>query len=699
MGRTSFPQPGSFISGGLSGDRQRDYTGNDALRKPRDKRVEWLDAVRNTLTNERSVVTQEMRRNMSLYEDKQWETFGSNRRAPWKLSGVVNYVAWVADTKSAIMADNRPKATYTTPKREDAYQAEILSAAWSEWWETAQIQNKIEITSKIAVIRKIGYIKLGYDPIADAGRGAITAKVVDGISCYVNKEATSPLDAEIFLEEYTEPVGLVIEKYSKLKGNRDIFSGYDTEDEDEQGENSNSAGGDTKVQPAQSYTDPEGVTQHTAPYSAPDSRGNFERDGKRCLIREVWTRPRGPQYQTEVDEIKFTVAGEIVTRPKFLEFADGHREPLQTVILSNHIVYELPLSTVMVLQFAEQFGGLRVLHSEDALEAVHITKKVPLYPTGRRMIAVGSVIADDGCNPFAHGRFPYAPLPERPATRYYPRSSIDRISSLQDCLNRIVSMVFDAAHLTANPIWRMPLNSDVADEDITNAPGAILREDPMSLKLGKRERGPDMPAYVINFIQFIISQIRELSGLTETATGGKFKGQQAAETVSMYQEAANISIRPSMRMVEQCIVEIGQQFRGLVGQFYTRERLIHYKDDAGVERHVAFIGTRLTGNMHMTVKAGSMLPTSPSARLNYALQLINTPAFDIPELLRNLEEVGLIDSATRVLKRLQQERSNPQLQWLIPALQPPGGKQKKKAKGNGGRSARATTPTKGGTTG
>jgi hypothetical protein len=638
-----------------------------------------------------------MRRNLALYEDKHWETFGSNRRAPWKLPGVVNYAAWIADTKSALMADNRPKATFTTPKREEAYQAEILNAAWEEWWEAVGLQSKVEIASKLAVIRKVAYLKTGYDPMAGQGKGQITCEVVDGLAVYVNREATSVDDAEILLHEFTKPVGLIIEQYPKLKGDVAIFSGYDTEDEDEQGEGSPSAGQESRIQPPQNYVDPEGVLQHTAPYAAPDSRGDFERDGKRCLVREVWTRPRGPQYQTHVEEITFTVTGEIVTEPRYIEFEDGHPEPLQTVVMSNGVVYELPLSTVLVLQFAERFGGLHVLHAEDALEAVTHEKKVPLYPQGRRMIVVGDAVADDGCNPYAHGRFPYARLPERPATRYYPRSSIDRVASLQDCLNRIVSMVFDAAHLTANPIWRMPLNSDVADEDITNAPGAILREDPMSLKLGKREKGPDMPAYVINFIQFIISQIRELSGLTETATGGKFKGQQAAETVSMYQEAANISLRPSLRAVEQCIIDVGEQFRGLVGQFYTKERVVHFKDDGGVERHIPYLGTRLTANMHMHVKAGSMLPSSPSARLNYALQLINTPAYDIPELLRNLEEVGLIDSSTRMLKRLQQEKNNPTLQWLIPALQPAGGKQKKKAKPSGGKSARNTTPQKAGT--
>ncbi len=694
MGRTIFPSPGAYLTGGVGSKSPR--PGDDSSEyaaKPRDPRIQWLQSLRDQLSNERSIVTQEMRRNMSLYDDKHWETFGSNRRAPWKMPGVVNYVAWVADTKSALMADNKPKAVYTTARREDAWQAEILNAAWDEWWESERIGQRFEAGAKLACIRKLSYYKTDFDPIGGRGKGAITCKFVDGIAVYANKEATSIHDAEVFLHEYTLPSGEILSKYKHLRGNRDIYAGYDTEEEDENAEGSPSAGQDSTIQPAQFYTDPEGATVHTPPYSAPNSRGDFERDGRRCLVREVWTRPKGPRYETKVEEITFTITGEPVCDRKFIAFEDGHEEPLQTVVMGNGAVYELPLSTVHVLQWAaRECGGIPVVRVDDAYEAVFTTKTVPLYPYGRRMIAVGNVVADDGANPFSHNRFPYVRLLERPATKYYPRSSIDRIASLQDCLNRIVSMIFDAAHLTANPIWRLPLNSELADEDVTNAPGAILREDDRSLKLGKREKGPDMPAYVMQYLEFIIRQIRELSGLTEAATGGKFKGQQAAETVSMYQEAAGIAFRPSLRCVEEAIVELGIQFRGLVGQFYTQERIAHFEDDAGVEQHVPYVGTKLTANISMRVKAGSMLPASPSARLNYAMQLINTPAFDVPELLKALEEFGVIDSASRLLKRLTQERLTPSLQWLIPALAPPGGKQKKKAKGNAGRSARGGTP-------
>lgn len=691
MGRTSFPKPGAYIQGGAGAARSRDDEQAPANKRPRDARIRWLVELREQAVNERSSVTQEMRRNMALYDDKHWETFGSNKRAPWKLPGVVNYCAWVADTKSALMADNKPKATFTTPRSDQATQAEMYTAAWNEWYNQEQTQRRIEAASKLAVIRKLSYLKTGFDQ-SIGPKGEIVAKVRDAISIYVNKEATSVLDCEWLIDEYTMPIGEVLSKWDFLKGDKRIYGGYETEEEDEAGDGSPSAGQDAKLQPAQNYVDPSGITQHTPPYSATPRMADYERDARRCLVREVWTRPRGPQYEIEVECVAFTATGQPATKPKLIEFLDGHQEPLMTVTLENNCVYELPQSTVEVLKWAaEHHGGIGVKKSVATRSSVMVKKKVPLYPYGRRMIAVGDAIADDRANPFAHKRIPYIPLKERPAVKFYPRCSIDRIASLQDLLNRMVSMIFDAAHLTANPIWRLPLNSDLADEEVTNAPGAVQREDVISLKMGKREKGPEMPAYVLQFLDFIIRQIRELSGLTEASTGGKGKGQQAAETVSMYQEAAGVAFRPSLRCVEEAVVELGVHFKGLVSQFYTNERIIRYEDHAGIEQQTSYVGTRLTAPMQVQVKAGSMLPSSPTARLNYALQLINTPAFDIPELLKNLEEVGIIDSATRMLKRLIQEKSNPNTLWLIPAL---NNTQKKKAKGSGGRSARATTPAK-----
>lgn len=692
MGKTTFPAPGEWIDG-RTGKRSRGPdTTDDPFRKPLDARVSWLNATLGQLKTQRQLITYEMRRNMELYDDRHWATFGSTKRAPWKLNGVVNFCAWIADRKSALIADAKPKVTYTTTKFEDSWQCDIMNASFEEWYEEEHIQHKIEQAAKLGIIRKVAYLKPGYDPVAREGRGNAVVKIVDGINVYLNAEATSVFDAETLIEEYTEPAGRVLEKWPHLRGRTGVYTGGEPEGDVEESE-SGSTGGETKIQPAQNY-EHGGVLQHTPPYGAPESGSDMSREGKRCLIRECWTRPRGPKYQIELDSFDFTVAGQLATNRKFLTFEDGHEEPLQTVTLEGNVVYELPVSIVPVLQFAsDHLGGLRVLEVHDTLVPALKKKKVPLYPKGRRMIVVGSVVAEDGTNPFGHGRWPYIKIAEKYSAKYYPRTSIDRAVSLQDCFNRIFSMVFDAAHLTANPIWRLPLNSDLADEEVTNAPGAIMREDPTSLKLGKREAGPNIPSYVLQYLDRIEHYIEKLSDLTDAATGGKFKGQQAAETVSMYQEAAGVGFRPSLRLIEQAIIELGVQYKGIVGQFYTEQRFAHLKRQAGVEQNIPYIGVHLTADMRMQAKAGSMLPTSPSARLNYVMNLMSTPAMDVPELLRNLEEVGIIDSASALMKRLTKERANPSLQWLVPGAQQQNGS-KKKPKANAGRSARGTTPGK-----
>lgn len=690
MATQAIPQPGGFLNESYASSAAGGpVAGNDEDQRPLDKRVKWSNAAASALKTHRSSVTAEIKRNTDLFNDKQWETFSSGSRAKWKLSAVLNYCAWIVRRKAALLADNKPKVTFVTVKREDDWQARILTSAWNDFYDDDHLQQKIEDVAKLAEIQKTSFFYPTFDPF-NGVHGAITVRVVPGISVYFNDGAKNVYDATEILYEYTMPIGEVYSRWKHLIGKRVLMSTGARDDDAD-----TSRGGGQKIQPSQSYPNKDGSTSHYAPYLAPQG-GEEPYNSGRSLVREWWTRPRGPSAHTKVKGLVFNVLGEVATRPKMLEYEDGSSEPMQTVVMAGNVVYELPRSTVERLRFAaDMLGGVAVLSVEDALEVQTENREVPLYPFGRRMIIVGSEVADDGANPFAHGRIPLIKHDsERDPTQPFGRCIIDRIASLQDAANRIVSLVFDAAHLTANPIWRMPLNSDIADEEITNAPGAIQREDMNSLRLGKREAGPELPSYVMQYVMFIISQMKELADQSEAATGGKFKGQQAAETVSMYQEAANLPNRQSIRNMEQAIIELGDQFKGLVTQFYDDTRFVKIKNDNGIEQHIPYIGTKLNSPMKMHAKGGSNLPTSPSARLNYVLQLMNTPAMDLPELWRNLEDLGIIDSASTIEKRIMREMADPRMKWLVPALNAPP-KQGRGNKKNAGRSARNRTPSQG----
>lgn len=698
---TQFPAPASYLPSSV----RKGSAGLDQPPDPfaipesvaRDPRVMWAQKTETTLKQERAGVTKEMQRNRDMYEGRQW----TGQRAPWKNQSVINYAAWVVDHWTAVLSDNKPRPTFEAHKPADQWQADIISFSYAQdsvdyGYETAK-----EDAIQCSRISKVAYVYQTFDPLVRYGGndGAIVLRSIDGPDVYVDKDARDLNNASVVMIERREPVGAILFRYPHLQGRANVS----------QNELANMGSGSMSPVPAgRNYSNQNPGGKHTPPYWAPTARMTNDGGTGGQKLLEFYTFPKGPDAQTEVSRIKFTADNRIALKRKLIEFEDGTTEPMQTIVTEGNIVYEVPMSVASMLSFAaEALHGLEIKSVQDTYEVERQREKVPLYPTGRRTVVVGDFVADDGCNPFAHGRVPLAAYHAyRKGNGYFGFSDIDRIYSQCEYLNRLNALILDAAILTGNPVWLIPTETQIADEDITNAPGAVIRGDGMMLKLARREPGPNLPPYIASHLGFTIQQIKEISGLSEAATGGKFKGQQAAETVSMYQEAAGIRFRQGQRNVEAAEVEIGIQYESNVKQFYTEPRLLRIKDKVGAEKPIAFVGMHLDAPMRLTVKPGSSLPSSPSARLNLVMQLATSPlpVYDMPALWKILQEVGLIDSASEIEQRVRKYMAGPQSEMVFfPALmallhppQPKGGKNKGGAnKGNGGRSVRRSTPAGG----
>jgi hypothetical protein len=497
-------------------------------------------------------------------------------------------------------------------------------------------------------------------------------KAVPGSQIYINAGATTVDEAEVLMYEYDESYGAVVQKYPHLRTRLKRWQMRQQEDSDNE---------DLSL-PSQSWVQPSSnATKHMPPYNA-SQNDPVQMEGSRGIpVKEFWTRPKGPRSTYEVNSLVFNVGNEPAHEPKTIVFEDGFEEPLQIVVTEGNIVYELPYSQAELLEFASMHGGIKVLARYDAVKVFRKKKKVNLYPGGRRMVIVGDFVADDGMNPFAHNDFPFIAISAYPdPKRFWGLSDIDLIYELNEYVNRLYSLFLDAAILTSNPIWRIPLSSEISDEDITNAPGAVMREDQTSLKLGKREQGPDMPGYLMETLKFGIERIKEISGLSEMATGGgKMPKGAAAEAVSMYQEQAGIRFRDAHHDIDRSIARLGQQFKALVAQFYTQPRIARIKNASGIDETVTFFGSTITTPMTLEVKAGSMLPQSPTARFNMLLNLMNSPkpVIDLKEIWGLLADMGVIDSATALEARIRKERANPDDQWMVSMPPPPKGGQQK----------------------
>ena len=677
--------------------------------------VKWLNDKEAQLKDEALDVRTAQRRAMDYYIGRQ--TFPNNR-PKWMHRLVDNSVFWVVSRWSSLLCDNKPKVTFGSLKEAEQEEADVANAAFNDDYVRQCYQKATEDAVQLSRIEKKAYIRQIYDPLANQGKGAIIRIPVSGTQIYVNAEATSIKDpaCTVLMYEYIEPTAVTIARFPKLRGK------LRERERKEHGE-----GGRRVVSPATStlgsvsssmVPGEEGQTSgpqsYTTPYSAKATAPQQAGQGG-TRIREFWLKH--PTKKTKVSRIVWTLGGEPATEPKMIQFYDkdgepSHKEPLMTVVTEGNVVYEWPLSTAILTEhIGKHFGGLKVLAMFESRKVVRENHHVPLYPGGRRVVLAENTIAADGMNPYVDGHWPFAEYNAyRSGKDFYGLSDYDIVWPLQDGKNRIVSQMMDAAHMTANPIWRLPFGRKTPNEMITNAPGAIIDEDLPSLRYGKREAGPNMPSYLFQLIQWFDSRIEKLTGLTDVAMGGKNKGNQAAETVSMYQDAASLPARAAIRGVEQAEVELGYQWLSLASQFYTEPRWVTIKDSIGTDKNKLFIGSHMSAPMTIQAKAGSALPQSPSAKLAATTQLMQTPYGTMEMWFEALEEVGIVDSAAAAIKNVyrhvdefkaskseQNPEGDPTLLVGMPGLmQLLMGGGKKKAAGNSGRTSRSKTPRPGG---
>jgi hypothetical protein len=284
------------------------------------------------------------------------------------------------------------------------------------------------------------------------------------------------------------------------------------------------------------------------------------------------------------------------------------------------------------------------------------------------------ILADDRMNPLG-----YLPLVEisansDPGGGQQGLSDVDLIADTYQQLVRIVSLVHDTAVLTGNPIERYPIGAEISNDDITNAPGGIRREDVMSLKMARREKGVELPGYILPYIKFLVEQIKELSGLTDIMMGKMPpKSQVSTETVTLGQEASGVRFRDSLAQVSRAMRTLGEQFVELMARFYTSPVMVQVKNDAGIQEATPMLGAYLTDTFTVEARAGSRQPSGPTARLNTLMSMKNSGVpMDLETVYGILEELGSIPSATAVLRRVEQLMKDPTQRWKLLGMPPPG---------------------------
>jgi hypothetical protein len=669
------PSPGGYFGGAPPPVTTQ---ADDEPMPGEDEVVTWARMAAGILKRERQDITTEMNRAVNL--SRGGTPFWKNR-PDWKIGTRLNKCFTVPDKWASILTDSEPTITYSSNRPEGARTASVLTSAFRQAYTQNGWQRIIRNTVFCSRVQKKAFLSLRPDPFSSR-KNAARLSCIPGLQVYVDRNATCIDDAEVVMYEYRESFGRIIGRFPDVEER--LRRKYQQEHDYTQTENA------SLLAPAATLNMPTGTTITNPPYAGapnpPDDAGGTSG----ILVREFWTRPH---KKVKVSTPMLTASGEPACVPKFIEYADGTEEPMRRVITEGNVVYELPQSIVDGLRAAELVGGIRVLTEMPAYDVCMHQVDVPLYPDGRLLIVIDDEIKPeegDMLNPL--GYFPFIEVEAHPdPMRFYGQSDIDLIEDAYEALIRTVSLVYDTMNLTGNAIWRIPEGSNLTNDDLTNAPGSIQREDAMTLRFGKREAAPEMPNYVMNLMRFYLEQIDDLSGLTQ-ASQGKMpaKVQQSTDTSLMMQEASGVGFRDAQRSLKTAMMTLGRQFQEFVERFYTEPQLVEIKNQIGQKESVPLIGSHLSETYAVEAKPGSMMSATPTARLNTMLNLLGSgqPLVDLPEVWALLASVGAIDSATELENRIMKERRDPNLQWLVPGATP----QPKKGSPKKPNSKRAKNP-------
>ncbi len=147
----------------------------------------------------------------------------------------------------------------------------------------------------------------------------------------------------------------------------------------------------------------------------------------------------------------------------------------------------------------------------------------------------------------------------------------------------------------------------------------------------------------MEYVKFHVEEMERTSGLSAISRGMAGQGRLASDVYDSAQEAGFVRIRLAQRNLEFCLRRAGQKYVSLIAEFYIEPRFMALvgpegKQSSGLLAAQHFWmpgkdGKELPLRFMVSVRAGSMLPTSRNARIAEIDTLFNMGAVDRPVVL------------------------------------------------------------------
>lgn len=246
-----------------------------------------------------------------------------------------------------------------------------------------------------------------------------------------------------------------------------------------------------------------------------------------------------------------------------------------------------------------------------------------LLPEGGKVTIIDDTIIDfsDKGIPYDHGEYPFAKIDSIQSGSYYATSVIEDLIPIQRELNRTRSQLLEARTLSAKPGWFYTEGS-MDPNKVTSANGQMIgikpgATPPTPIPL------PQMPSYIMDLLQFDLSDIEDISGQHQVSKGSAPAGVTAGTAIQFLQEADNSFMATTHASIEDAIKKVAKQTISLAIQYWDSKRLIKVvgKDGSLSARYLQ--GSDLINGTDIRIEGGSSLPQSKAARIALFMDLMN----------------------------------------------------------------------------
>jgi hypothetical protein len=291
------------------------------------------------------------------------------------------------------------------------------------------------------------------------------------------------------------------------------------------------------------------------------------------------------------------------------------------------------------------------------------------YPRGRKIIFANGILLEDIENPYLDGKFPYSRLIDHAMPReFWGMGEIDQLKGPQRLINKISSYMMDIVSLVGNPVWKVPLESGVDTQNLTNQPGLIVEHNGAAPP--SREPGI-MPSPVLQSMLNQFMQIYDkISGINDVSRGAIPSGMSGI-AIDLAQEAAQTKLRLKSRNVDAFLTKAGQLMVSRILQFYETTRVIRLTnnpnaptffkfaideifDESGQSQQIATVQPievqpgqspiagavqqiPIKSNLDLRITTGTELPLRKAKKQQNAKELFQLGVIDEEDLLDAME--------------------------------------------------------------